>query len=138
MISAYRTQAKTVYAAIEAFVASEIADGNDYVIEGYHIEPELITKLVNDYPDQIRGVMIIKKDVNKLINGFTKSSTPNDWIINRTTDTAMTLPKIAKMISEYSKILERESAKYNVKTFATDVDYDLRIKNASEYLKGKV
>jgi 2-phosphoglycerate kinase len=133
IINAYQQQAKTVYDAVKAFVASEIADGNDYVIEGYHVEPVLIKELTTRYPDMIRGIIVIKKDVNKFLEDIHKSTTPNDWILARTKDEA-TFPKIAAMIMEYGAQLEREAEQQAIKVICTDGDFANQLQEASVYL----
>ena len=55
IIEAYRQQAKTVFVAIDMFANSEITDGNDFIIEGYHIEPVLVAELNEKYPGKIIG-----------------------------------------------------------------------------------
>jgi 2-phosphoglycerate kinase len=39
-----------VYEAIDMFYVCEITNGNDFIIEGCHIEPELVLKLSLKYP----------------------------------------------------------------------------------------
>lgn len=132
IINAYCKQAKTLYQAIEMFVLAEITDGNDYIIEGYHIEPKLITQLKRKYKNNIKSVFLIKNDINKFISNIKKSSTPNDWIIART-NKEETYLKIAKMISEYGKFFEREAKKYNLKTVHMDDNFNSKINEAVKY-----
>lgn len=132
IISAYCKQAKTLHLAIEMFILAEITDGNDYIIEGYHIEPKLIDQLNKKYQNNIKSVFLVKDDINKFILNIKKSSTPNDWIIARTKKEETYL-KIAKMISEYGKFFEREAKKYNLKTINMDNNFTNKIKEAIKY-----
>lgn len=86
IIRAYRTQAKSVFASIEAFIECEITEKNDYIIEGYHIEPTLVVSLQEKYPGMIRSLFLIKSNQGQFIQDILKSTTPNDWIITRTTN----------------------------------------------------
>lgn len=133
IISAYRKQAKTLSSAIEAFVASEITDGNDHVIEGYHLEPELINRVALKFPEKIRSIMVIKKDPAAFVESIHKSTTPNDWIRERTRNDS-TFSKIAKMITEYSTQLENEAKQRNIKIFCVDQNFDTELKAAVGYL----
>ncbi|MFA6296466.1 MAG: hypothetical protein WC663_03870 [Patescibacteria group bacterium] len=136
IFEAYQQQAKTVYKAIEMFAECEIADGNDFVIEGYHIEPELVVKLNLKYPKKIKSIFLVKSDEEKFIADIKKTTTPNDWIIARTKNEE-TYKKIAKMICEYGNYFEKETKKYGLKLFNVDNDFDSRIKEAVDYLMAK-
>ncbi len=133
IIATYRQQARTVYGAIEAFANSELIDGNDYAIEGYQVEPDLMARLNSEHPGKIRSIVVVKKDSNKLAEGFRKSTTPNDWILTKTKDEA-TFPKIATMIAQYSVGLEGDANKHGVKTICLDGDFETQLGEAMLYL----
>jgi 2-phosphoglycerate kinase len=134
IIAAYRQQAKTVYPAIDMFAVCEIADGNDYVIEGYHIEPELAAQLEKKYPDKTKNVFLVKSDTGKFVSGIKESTTSNDWIIART-NKEETYQKIAKMICEYGNFFVKRSNKYGFRVLNMDDNFDQRIKEAIDYFK---
>jgi len=133
IVEAYQQQAKTSYQAIDMFTICEITDGNDFVVEGYHIEPELIVDLNSRYPNKIKSIFLIKTDESKFINDIKKSTTPNDWIIART-NKEETYGKIAKMIREYGKFFEKESKKHGFKVLNMDDYFDNQINEAIKYL----
>lgn len=133
IIDTYRQQAKTVYEAIDMFAVCELTDGNDFIIEGYHIEPELVAELNLKYPEKIKSIFLVKSDKEKFICDIKKSTTPNDWIIARTNKNE-TYQKIANMICEYGNFFEKESEKYGFKALNMDNDFDNQIKEAIDYL----
>ena len=45
----YIQQAKASYDAVDMFSICEITDGNDYIVEGYHITPQLAARLIKKY-----------------------------------------------------------------------------------------
>lgn len=136
IIGAYKQQAKTVYQAIDMFMICEIMDGNDFIIEGYHIEPELVTELNLKYPNKVKSIFLINSDKEKFVWNIKKSTTPNDWIIARTNND-WTYLKIANMICKYSDFFKIESEKYGFKIFNMDNDFDNQIKKAIKYLSLK-
>ena len=111
------------------FTICEITDGNDFIIEGYHIEPKLVAELNKKYPNKLRSIFLIKNDESKFIADIKKSTTPNDWIIARTNNEE-TYGKIAKMICEYGNFFEKESKKYGFKVLNMDNDFDNKINEA--------
>ena len=133
IIEAYQQQSKTSYEAIDMFAICEITDGNDFIIEGYHIEPELVNELNKKYPNKLRSIFLIKSDESKFIADIKKSTTPNDWIIARTNNEE-TYSKIAKMICEYGIFFKKESNKYGFKVLNMDKDFDNQINKAIDDL----
>jgi 2-phosphoglycerate kinase len=134
IIDAYRKQAKTVYLAIDMFAVCEITDGNDFIIEGYHVEPELVKELCSKYPGKIKSIFLVKTDKQKFINDIKKSSTPNDWIIRRTHN-EKTFKKIADMVCEYGKFFKKESENFGFDAISMDDNFESQIKNAVESMK---
>lgn len=126
IIKAYREQAKTSYQAIDMFTICEITDGNDFILEGYHIEPSLVAKLSLKYPGKIKSLFLVKTNEKKFIRDIEKSTTPNDWIIARTKNNK-TYFKIANMICKYGNIIEKESKKYRLKVLNTENDFEKKI-----------
>ena len=133
IIAAYQQQAKTIYPAIDMFATCEITDGNDFIMEGYHIEPELVSELSKKYPNDINSIFLFKSDKEKFVSDIKKSSTPNDWIIARTNNEETYL-KIANMVCEYGDYFEKESEKYDFKILNMDSDFDNQIKEGASYL----
>ncbi|MEI8143223.1 MAG: AAA family ATPase [Candidatus Berkelbacteria bacterium] len=133
IINAYTEQAKTVYRAIEMFAECEIADGNDFIIEGYHVEPELVAGLSKKFEGKIKSIFLIKLDQELFVQNIRKSTTPNDWIIARTKNED-TYGKIAAMISEYSKYFEKESEKYSCQAINMDVNFSGKLVEAIDLL----
>lgn len=108
----YIKQAKATYDAIDMFCICEITDGNDYIIEGYHVTPELVSRLMKQYgADKVRVVFLTKKDEEAFVRDVAKSTTPNDWILKKTKKHTETLSKIAKMVRVYSEWFEKEARK---------------------------
>ncbi|MDZ7611328.1 MAG: hypothetical protein U5L10_01055 [Candidatus Moranbacteria bacterium] len=133
IISAYRGQAKTVFRAMEMFALCELTDGNDYILEGYHLEPEVAHKLLSKHPGKIKSIFLLKTDTKKFIQDIKKSSTPNDWIIQRT-QKEETYQKIAEMICAYSQSIEKEAGKHSLESINMDQDFNKKIKTALQTL----
>jgi len=134
IISNYRTQATTLFPAIDMFCISEITDGNDFIIEGYHIEPKFAKELSEKYPGKIASIFLTKTDIPKFIKNIKNSTTPNDWILKRTNEEE-TFTKIAEMISEYGSLIKKEAYMYVLKTITMDNDFEEKIEEAIEYLR---
>lgn len=100
------------------------------------MEPASAHQLLKKYgKSKIRAVFLVKKDESKFVEGIQKSTTPNDWILNRTKD-KRTYAKIAKMICEYGKQIEKEAKHLKLKVINTDNNFNQRMREAIGYLKG--
>jgi len=63
IINLLKKQAQSVQTAIETVIACEIADGNNYIIEGYHIVPSFAQKMIAKYCKQnVRAIFLTKFD----------------------------------------------------------------------------
>ncbi|MDO8676351.1 MAG: hypothetical protein Q7K16_01730 [Candidatus Azambacteria bacterium] len=135
IIRFYRTQAKNVFMAIEMMAISEITDCNALIVEGYHIEPSLVTKLRKKYGEKnVCGVFLIKTNEIKFVRDITKTSTPNDWIIARTKNKE-TYSKIAEMICKYGKFFGNEAKKNSLAVFNMNDNFNDKIDSAIAHLK---
>ena len=112
----YIKQAKASYDAIDMFCICEISDGNDYIIEGYHLTPQLVSRLIKKYGKKhFKLLFLLKEDQKKIMANISKSSTPNDWVLVKT-KSPETLNKIADMISYYGQFFDNEAKNYGYPT----------------------
>lgn len=136
IMNVLKKEAEAVYKAIDTVIACEIADGNDYIIEGYHIVPSFAHRMIKKYGKQnVRAIFLTKFDANKFAEDVHKSTTPNDWLIVLTKEQE-TFVKVGKMVSEYSKYFEKEAKKFGLQTFNTDTHFNNQISRTIKYLIG--
>ncbi|HLN19061.1 MAG TPA: hypothetical protein VK255_02735 [Patescibacteria group bacterium] len=130
----YMIQAKASHKAIDLFSLCEIKDGNDYIVEGYHVTPQLAARLKKKYgADHFRVLFFVKSDIKKFVHNIKKSSTPNDWILTKTQEKE-TFYKIAEMVSYYGQFFGQEAKKYNFKVLNMDDNFGGQLKKAVKLL----
>lgn len=128
-------QAHPAYPAIAMMALCEIKDGNDYIIEGYHLVPNFVEKLVKKYGTKnIQAVFLGKFDANKFSIDVHRSTTPNDWLLLSVKKNA-TFVKVGEMVSLYSKFFEKEAKKYGFSFFNMDEGFEKKVKEAINYFK---
>lgn len=134
----YVQQAKAIYDAIDAFCSSELADGNNYILEGYHVTPELVARLMKKYgKENFSTVFLVKEDRLKFIKNIQKSSTPNDWILARTKKQE-TFEKIGEMVCLYGEYFKKEAKKYHFSVVVMDDSFRTQLKKAENLLRGQL
>jgi 2-phosphoglycerate kinase len=119
---AYIRQGKASRKAVETFVADCIKEGHDFVIEGHQIHPELVAKLSHRFPKEIKSAFLIKKDVQRLVDGFQKNTAKSDWVLRKTKNTK-TFEKIAQMLSFFGKRIEKEAREHQLPVYSTDDNF---------------
>ncbi|PLX28431.1 hypothetical protein C0581_02265 [Candidatus Parcubacteria bacterium] len=134
IMNVLKKQAKATEKAIDMMIACEIADGNDYIIEGYHITPNFVKRMVGKYGKKnIQAVFLTKFDAEKFAVDVHKSTTPNDWLLVLTKKPE-TFVKVGKMVEMYSRDLEKSAKKYSYKVVCMDKSFKKQLGVAMKYL----
>ena len=135
LLKAQIIEAKAMWSGIKALIAHLIEREQDYVIEGVHLFPGLIKTLKKtSLWKDIKVVFIIKKDVNKLQEGFLKNKDEYDWMSPATKNDPRRLKKVAEMVRVKSIYIEREAKKYNFKVYNTEVGFKKKLSDAQSFL----
>lgn len=125
--SVLKKEAVPVYPAIEMMALCEIKDGNDYIIEGYHILPSFVDKIMKKYGNKnFKAVFLTKFDAEKFAIDVHKSSTPNDWLL-LSVKKKETFVKVGEMVSVYSRVFEKEAKKYGFEYISMDVNFEKQV-----------
>ncbi|MFH0820235.1 MAG: AAA family ATPase [Candidatus Peregrinibacteria bacterium] len=135
IVSVLRRQAKPTFPAIDMASICEIADGNSYIIEGYHIEPSFAYKLIKKYGRKnIKAIFLTKHNAERFAVDVHKSTTPNDWLIVGTRK-PITFLKVGQMVALYSRYFEKEAKKYKFKVLNMDQNFKKQLSVAVKYLQ---
>jgi 2-phosphoglycerate kinase len=134
IVKGYVEQSKATYDAISMIAETYLTDKDDFIVEGYQVTPEVVSRILKKFgSEHIRTAFLLKRDEEKMLQDFHKSTTPNDWILRKTKDEA-TFAKIARMIAVYSDYIEREAKKYDLPLFEMDADFDASLESAMKHL----
>ncbi len=134
VVNVLRRQAKATAPAIEMAAICAINDGHDYIIEGYHIEPNVAAKLTKKYGKKnITAVFLTKGDSIAFARDVTKSTTLNDWLLVGTKKEE-TFLRVGKMVSLSSKNFEKEAEKYGFVVYRMDEDFQGQLLKAIDDL----
>ena len=131
IVRAYIQQSKASWKAIESVVASEMAEGHDYTLEGHQIHPALVAKLVKKYGKDIRPIFLVRTNAEDIVSGCLRHKAKNDWFIHQTTHPA-TYHKIAEMLILYSRYYIKEAKKVGLEVVNMDGDFGGRLGEIAE------
>lgn len=132
IVSAYRKQAETVHKAIETFVSYAEKEDWDYIVEGYHITPRLLSKLQVDGL-KFSSLMLINTNSKEAVEMSRESDVKNDWVRDET-QKQETFSKIADMIDLYSDKLKEEAKDSDIKIIDMSENFQERYTEAFEFL----
>lgn len=134
IVQGYVEQSKATYDAISMMAETYLTDKDDFIVEGYQVTPEIVSRILKKFgSEHIRVAFLLKRDEEKMLQDFHKSTTPNDWILRKTKEEA-TFSKIARMIAVYSDYLEQEAKKYDLPLFDMDTDFNDSLERAIKHL----
>lgn len=137
IIKNYVAQGEITYDAISMMAVTYLTDKDDFIIEGYHVTPEIVDRIYKKFgKEHVKAVFLVKYDEWKFIQDIHKSTTSNDWIIRKTKDKT-TYGRIAKIIAEYSRYFEREAKKYGFKIFNMDNDFEKQLNTIEKNLESE-
>lgn len=120
IVGVYIEQGNSLAQGIEMFIECEATYNHDYILEGYHILPELVSRLENKF--NIKAVFVGREDIVETLQSITNHSQENDWVIKKTKD-AKTYPLIAKMLTVFSSRIKKEAEEKGFKYFSMDSNF---------------
>lgn len=75
------TSAHSLEPEINALVKVAVQSGRMLVIEGVHLLPELVEKLVEKFGEKaVHAVFLLSGDAELVIGGMAKNTNPHDWL----------------------------------------------------------
>lgn len=131
---AYIAQSKVTRKAVSMLIECMISDGEGIIIEGHQLHPELMDELAKNFgAKNIRAVVLIKNNVDQIVETARAGKETNDWFIKKTTDPTIHY-KIAEMIAKYSDYFKSESTRFSIETVDYEGNFDNQLDKARNYL----
>jgi len=112
IIDSYETQAETINPAISALAHYAHKKGWGYVIEGYHVTPQLLAQL-RDAGIAFSAVILVNHNPEEAIERSRTSTVKNDWVRDNTSH-EQTYANIAAGIKEHSHRLATAAQAHNI------------------------
>lgn len=132
ILDAYYTQAETVSAAIQSLARYAHKNDHDYIVEGYHVTPQLLGEL-RDEGIVFSAVMLVNSAPEKALERSCKSNTKNDWVRDQTQHEA-TYDKICAGIKAHSNKLIEDAHTNHISYQDTASNFETTIKQVRALL----
>ncbi len=109
----YRKKAEWVRQWICNIIDYALADGDDFVIEWFHLWPSVLQDKLQERWDQVCYILLYKSDVWEIEYGLQAHSHPNDRAVKKTHQPE-TYTKIANFIYEFGQTLKKDAEDQNL------------------------
>lgn len=130
IIARYRALARRAWPGVRAIVEYALFDEEDFIIEGYHIEPAVVRQfLATADPgnaEEVRAAFLIREDLGDILASVRRGGHKNDWVLTKTQQEA-TFERIARMIAQYSTIVRAEAERSGLPVFTVDGEFDRQV-----------
>ncbi len=131
----YYIKAKWNRDGIKNIIEYVIADNESYIIEWFHLRPEIIKQNLNERWNKVRYVALYKSDVNEIEHWIQVNQHPNDRIV-KNTYTPETYNKIASFIYDFWQLMKYESEKFWLYCYDMSIwDFNKNIQIVSNQLR---
>lgn len=127
-LAAEITESKTLWPGISAFIERLIETRENYVIEGVHLMPELIQTLKRKrYWQEISAVYLVKEDLQKIKDGFSRNVAAHDWLAEVFQKSPHLQEAAAEMVREKSRHIAMGARKYGLKVVSMDDAFEKKM-----------
>ncbi len=128
-------EAHSLWPSIVAFLEALVNHEQDYVIEGFHLVPQLVAGLRGtSLWKHLRVVYLVKTDFAAIAAGFGKNSRSHDWMYPSIKKNPQRITKAVKMVRAHGVFIERAAKKSRLKCISTDKHFKTAIEEAYAYL----
>lgn len=101
---------------IKNIIDYAIADQEDYVLEWYHLWPDVVAEDIKNRWDKVTYVLLYKSDVQEIEKGIKSHSHPNDRA-RKTTIKDETYWKIASFIYDFGQNMKKDANRNWLKSY---------------------
>ncbi len=134
-----RARARRIWPGVQALIAMALSDGEDLILEGFHVDPVLVGQIAAptdaDGLGAVRCVFLVREDVENTVASIRRSSPTNDWLL-RGIQQDVTFERIAHMIVLYSRAIRADAERRRFPVIPVDGDFDRQIEHAVRALQG--
>ena len=134
IVKFYDIQAETAWLGLKAFIEYSVHDKQDFILEGYQIQPKLLSQLDKETQKNIRPAFLYKKDKLDIEASMKKGTESGDWLIAHTKKES-TFAKVAEMVSIFGDKTAIEAKECNMPLFNMDGDFDKKVEEVVNTLQ---
>lgn len=117
IIDFYRTQSESAQVGIQYFIEKMVAANQDFILEGYQLEPGFVGALRQQFPENtIRSILLHKEHTLNMVIDLKDSIDDPYFSVSDDNNDASPI-KIATVFKEYGDILKQEATVNSIPAF---------------------
>lgn len=118
-------EAQTLSPSIIALINYHLRIGEDLILEGVHLVPDLVEKILkSDYSSDLKTILILADDEVTVLNALHCKTGGFNWLSSLSEET---VKKVAECIVAYSSRVERQAQTLGIKTFQRTDDFNFDV-----------
>ncbi|MEI6267053.1 MAG: hypothetical protein WCP14_04155 [bacterium] len=134
ILDSYLVQGLVAQHAMEVLIEEMIKEKLDFILEGYHLYPEFVRKMMTKYgKNNFRVIFLVKDNYEVTLESLMASNLEDDWVHNKSNDKKI-IKVIAKFILEFSKYYKNEANEYGLKVVKYTGNIDEFMQSAESIL----
>ncbi|GAC1399126.1 MAG: hypothetical protein NVSMB65_17330 [Chloroflexota bacterium] len=133
VVDHYRGRAEAAWPGLRAFIEATAGDGAPMIVEGYHLEPAFLRRLIPEARRAVRALFLYRTGLEETAASILRGTDPHDWVLRRT-ERAETVPRIATMIVRYGEAIREAAAREGCAALAMDGPFHQRVAEAVRLL----
>ena len=132
-IELVKNEAEQIISKIDSVISSSINNSQDIVIEGVHLFPGYVDKIIKKFEEEnIKVLFLMSTNIKLILDGMIKNTSPNNWLKEFDQEA---LEQVALFTKVFSNYLYHECKKYNLPYMDRSNDFQKDILDVIKKLK---
>jgi len=132
-IELVKNEAEQIISKIDSVISSSINNSQDIVIEGVHLFPGYVDKIIKKFEEEnIKVLFLMSTNIKLILDGMVKNTSPNNWLKEFDKEV---LEQVALFTKVFSNYLYLECKKYNLPYMERSNDFQKDILDVINELK---
>ncbi len=129
IVAFYRAMAARAWPGLRAIVEYALFDEEDFIIEGYQIDPRDVRRFLDaggdSAPANVQAVFLYRADERDILANIKRGGHKNDWVLTKTRREE-TFARIARTIARYGAVVRADAERAGFPAFNMDGDFEDR------------
>jgi 2-phosphoglycerate kinase len=138
IVAFYRAMAARAWPGLRAIVEYALFDEEDFIIEGYQIDPRDVRRFLDASAGtaaNVKAVFLYRADERDILASIKRGGHKNDRVLTKTRREE-TFARIARMIARYGAAVRADAERVGFPTFNMDGDFEDRAARVIAHLRG--
>lgn len=136
IVAFYRAMAARAWPGLQAIAEYALFDEEDFIIEGYQIDPRDVRRFLDaggSTAANVKAIFLYRADERDILASIKRGGHKNDWVQTKT-QREETFARIARMIARYGAAVRADAERGGFPAFNMDGDFEDRVARVVAHL----